>query len=202
MTEPQPQPPAPATPANAETIISKIQSITGQIDDLKQTMQMRIQNMEKTLKASTADSDEEARILQKTIAELSTELTNTNQEKSNLKAELKKLEDINRELTILENKVRELISATTDNSEQGGGYQYKSKNKTRSKRIIKLNKFGLLKSRSKTNKKSKKIKKKPLKSKLKRRVKGKSVKKGGAKKKKSHKKTKKHLKSKRSRRHK
>lgn len=198
----EPQPPAPATPANAETIISKIQSITGQIDDLKQTMQMRIQNMEKTLKASTADSDEEARILQKTIAELSTELTNTNQEKSNLKAELKKLEDINRELTILENKVRELISATTDNSEQGGGYQYKSKNKTRSKRIIKLNKFGLLKSRSKTNKKSKKIKKKPLKSKLKRRVKGKSVKKGGAKKKKSHKKTKKHLKSKRSRRHK
>ena len=198
----EPQPPAPATPANADTIISKIQSITGQIDDLKQTMQMRIQNMEKTLKASTTDSDEEARKLQKTIAELSTELTNTNQEKSNLKAKLKKLEDINRELTILENKVRELISATTDNSEQGGGYQYKSKNKTRSKRIIKLNKFGLLKSRSKTNKKSKKIKKKPLKSKLKRRVKGKSVKKGGAKKKKSHKKTKKHLKSKRSRRHK
>jgi len=195
-------PPPPATPANAETIISKIKSITGQIDVLKETMQIRIQNMEKTLKASTTDSDEEARKLQKTIAELSTELTNTNQEKSNLKAKLKKLEDINRELTILENKVRELISATTDNSEQGGGYQYKSKNKTRSKRIIKLNKFGLLKSRSKTNKKSKKIKKKPLKSKLKRRVKGKSVKKGGAKKKKSHKKTKKHLKSKRSRRHK
>jgi hypothetical protein len=130
-------------------------------------------------------------------------LEKTNQEKSELKTELKKLEDINRELTTLEGKVQELIKSSSESgSEQQGGYQYKSKNKTRSKRIIKLNKFGLLKSRSKTNKKSKKIKKKPLKSKLKRRVKGKSVKKGGAKKKKSHKKTKKHMKSKKSRRHK
>jgi len=203
MGEPPPPPPSTTPPsANAEAIISKIRGITGQIDDLKETMQMRIQKMETLLDTSNADSDEEKNRLKKQITELSTYLETTNQEKSELKAELVKLESINSELTILEDKVRELISATTDNSEQGGGYQYKSKNKTRSKRIIKLNKFGLLKSRSKTNKKSKKIKKKPLKSKLKRRVKGKSVKKGGAKKKKSHKKTKKHLKSKRSRRHK
>ena len=36
--------------------------------------------------------------------------------------------------------------------QQQGGYQYKSKNKTRSKRMLKLNRFGLLKSKSKTRK--------------------------------------------------
>lgn len=39
-----------------------------------------------------------------------------------------------------------------------GGYQYKSKNKTRSKRMLKLNRFGLLKSKSKTRKGKKKLK--------------------------------------------
>jgi len=193
------QPPA----ANADAIIAKIQSITGKIADLKETMQMRIQNMETLLKASTANSNEESTRLRGEIIKLSQGLEKTKQEKSELKTELKRLEDINRELTKLEGKVQELIeSSSGSGAEKLGGYQYKSKNKTRSKRIIKLNKFGLLKSRSKTNKKSKKIKKKHLKSKLKRRVKGKSVKKGGAKKKKSRNKTKKHLKSKRSRRHK
>jgi hypothetical protein len=202
-TSPPPsQQPNESSSISADAIITKIQSITGKIADLKVNMLQRIQTMQTLLNTSTTDSDEKSKSLEKEITKLSTELEKTNQEKSGLKTELKKLEDINRELIALEDKVLELISATTDNIEQGGGYQYKSKNKTRSKRIIKLNKFGLLKSRSKTNKKSKKIKKKHLKSKLKMRAKGKSVKKGGAKKKKSHKKTKKHLKSKRSRRHK
>lgn len=187
---------------NADTIIEKIQGITKKINALKVNIEQRIQRMQTQLEASTQFSDEESQRLQKKIIKLSQGLEKTNIENSELKAELKKLEAINKELTNLEGKVNELIESNANTAEQQGGYQYKSKSKnnTRSKRIIKLNKFGLLKSRSKTNKKSKKIKKKPLKSKLKRRVKGKSVKKGGAKKKKSHTKTKKHLKSKRSRR--
>lgn len=199
--------PLPSTPTNesssinADTIISKIKGITEKINALKVNMQQRIQTMQTQLEASTQSSDEESQRLQGEIIKLNEGLENTTIENSELKAELAKLEAINSELTTLEGKVQELIDSNA-NTEQQGGYQYKSKSKnnTRSKRIIKLNKFGLLKSRSKTNKKSKKIKKKPLKSKLKRRVKGKSVKKGGAKKKKSHTKTKKHLKSKRSRR--
>lgn len=203
-------PPPPSQPTNesssisADTIISKIKGITEKINALKVNMQQRIETMQTQLEASTADSDEESKRLQGEIIKLSQGLEKTNQENSELKAELAKLEAINSELTTLEGKVKDLIeSSAVSGSDQQGGYQYKSKskNKTRSKRIIKLNKFGLLKSRSKTNKKSKKIKKKPLKSKLKRRVKGKSVKKGGAKKKKSHNKTKKHLKSKKGRRH-
>lgn len=188
---------------NADTIISKIKGITEKINALKVNMQQRIQTMQTQLEASTQSSDEESQRLQGEIIKLGQGLEKTNIENSKLKAELAKLEAINSELTTLEGKVNELIESNA-NTEQQGGYQYKSKSKnnTRSKRIIKLNKFGLLKSRSKTNKKSKKMMKKPLKSKLKRRVKGKSVKKGGAKKKKSHNKTKKHLKSKRSRRHK
>ena len=203
-------PPPPSQPIkepssiSADTIISKIKGITEKINALKANMQQRIETMQTQLEASTADSDEESKRLQGEIIRLSQGLEKTNQENSELKAELVKLQDINSELTTLEDKVKDLIeSSAVSGSDQQGGYQYKSKskNKTRSKRIIKLNKFGLLKSRSKTNKKSKKIKKKPLKSKLKRRVKGKSVKKGGAKKKKSHNKTKKHLKSKKGRRH-
>ena len=186
---------------NADTIISKIEGITEKINALKVNMQKRIQTMQMQLEASTAGSNEESKQLRGQILKLSQELEKTKQEKSNLNTELEKLKAIDTKLTTLEGNVQELIDSSAEaGSDQQGGYQYKSKNKTRSKRIIKLNKFGLLKSRSKTNKKSKKIKKKPLKSKLKRRVKGKSVKKGGAKKKKSHTKTKKHLKSKRSRR--
>lgn len=202
-------PPPPSSPPtnesssiNADTIISKIKGITEKINALKVNMQQRIQTMQTQLEASTQSSDEESQRLQGEIIKLSKGLEKTNIENSELKAELAKLEAINSELTTLEGKVNELIESNANTAEQEGGYQYKSKSKnnTRSKRIIKLNKFGLLKSRSKTNKKSKKMMKKPLKSKLKRRVKGKSVKKGGAKKKKSHNKTKKHLKSKRSRR--
>ena len=199
--------PLPSTPTNesssinADTIISKIKGITEKINALKVNMQQRIQTMQTQLEASTQSSDEESQLLKGEITKLRKGMEKTTIENSELKAELAKLEAINSELTTLEGKVQELIDSNA-NTEQQGGYQYKSKSKnnTRSKRIIKLNKFGLLKSRSKTNKKSKKIKKKPLKSKLKRRVKGKSVKKGGAKKKKSHTKTKKHFKSKRSRR--
>ena len=204
-------PPPPSSQSNnepssisADTIISKIKGITKKINTLKVNMQQRIQTMQKQLEASTTYSDEKSKLLQGQITKLSQELEKTNRANSELKAELTKLEAINNELTTLEGQVQKLIESSSESgSDQQGGYQYKSKskNKTRSKRIIKLNKFGLLKSRSKTNKKSKKIKKKPLKSKLKRRVKGKSVKKGGAKKKKSHTKTKKHLKSKKGRRH-
>jgi hypothetical protein len=208
METPPPPPsqqPNESSSISADAIISKIKGITEKINALKVNMQQRIQTMQTQLEASTADSDEESTRLQGEIIKLSQGLEKTIQEKSELKAELAKLEAINSELTTLEDKVKDLIkSSAVSDSDQQGGYQYKSKskNKTRSKRIIKLNKFGLLKSRSKTNKKSKKMKKKPLKSKLKRRVKGKSVKKGGAKKKKSHNKTKKHLKSNKSRRHK
>lgn len=200
---PSSQPTNQSSNISADTIILKINGITEKINALKVNMQQRIQTMQTQLEASTADSNEESKRLQGEIIKLSQGLEKTNQENSELKAELAKLEAINSELTTLEGKVQELIESNTNTADQQGGYQYKSKskNKTRSKRIIKLNKFGLLKSRSKTNKKSKKIKKKPLKSKLKRRVKGKSVKKGGAKKKKSHTKTKKHLKSKKGRRH-
>lgn len=200
---PSSQPTNQSSNISADTIILKIKDITEKINALKVNMQQRIQTMQTQLEASTADSNEESKRLQGEIIKLSQGLEKTNQENSELKAELAKLEAINSELTTLEGKVQELIESNTNTADQQGGYQYKSKskNKTRSKRIIKLNKFGLLKSRSKTNKKSKKIKKKPLKSKLKRRVKGKSVKKGGAKKKKSHTKTKKHLKSKKGRRH-
>lgn len=200
---PSSQPTNQSSSISADTIISKIKGITEKINALKVNMQQRIQTMQTQLEASTADSNEESKRLLEQITELRQGLEKTNQENSELKAELAKLEAINSELTTLEGKVQELIESNANTADQQGGYQYKSKskNKTRSKRIIKLNKFGLLKSRSKTNKKSKKIKKKPLKSKLKRRVKGKSVKKGGAKKKKSHTKTKKHLKSKKGRRH-
>lgn len=183
----------------ADAIISKIQSITGKIGTLRANIEERMKEATRLLDEESTQSSASANALQQEIAKLTEELNKSSGENNKLTDELNQLMNINNELIKLEEQVDVLVASS--GKPAVGGYQYK-RNKTRSKRVIKLNKFGLLKSRSKTNKKSKKIKKKHLKSKLKMRAKGKSVKKGGAKKKKSHKKTKKHLKSKRSRRHK
>ena len=85
-----------------------------------------------------------------------------------------------------------LETVTQDNPPPIGGYQYKSKSKkSNSKRMLKLNRFGLLKSRSKSKKSKKKLR--PKKHKKGRR---KSVKKGGMKRKSSKKNKKKTKKSK------
>lgn len=126
-------------------------------------------------------------------------LTNSNTE---LKEKLKGLANINDQVDILRVNVKKLTDynntqATQINKlkpgvGQNGGYQYKSKSKkSNSKRMLKLNRFGLLKSRSKSKKSKKKLR--PKKHKKGRR---KSVKKGGMKRKSSKKNKKKTKKSK------
>ena len=126
-------------------------------------------------------------------------LTDSNTE---LKEKLKGLADINKQVDILRANVEELanynnrqatqIKGLNPGVVQRGGYQYKSKSKkSNSKRMLKLNRFGLLKSRSKSKKSKKKLR--PKKHKKGRR---KSVKKGGMKCKSSKKNKKKTKKSK------
>src|SRR6056300_264853 len=108
MATPPPPPTPPTTNEssniNADTIIEKIQGITKKINALKVNMEQRIQRMQTQLEASTLSSDEESQRLQKEIIKLSQGLEKTNIENSELKAELKKLEAINKELTNLEGK--------------------------------------------------------------------------------------------------
>jgi len=126
-------------------------------------------------------------------------LTNSTTE---LKEKLKGLANINTQVKVLRNSVRKLtdynemqakqINALNPGVVASGGYQYKSKSKkSNSKRMLKLNRFGLLKSRSKSKKSKKKLR--PKKHKKGRR---KSVKKGGMKRKSSKKNKKKTKKSK------
>lgn len=147
------------------------------------------------VRAAAGKNEEE---LKKLMAEKEV-LTNSNTE---LKEKLKGLADINNQVDILRANVAELagynntqakqINALNPGVDKSGGYQYKSKSKkSNSKRMLKLNRFGLLKSRSKSKKSKKKLR--PKKHKKGRR---KSVKKGGMKRKSSKKNKKKTKKSK------
>jgi hypothetical protein len=200
-TQPSGEAQTTAARPTAGDIIDKIASIGVKINNLKTNIEDRMKDATRLLEEKATQSSASI-ALQEKIEKLNEQLTNSSQENNKLTEELNQLMNINKQLENLEKQVDALVESSGKSSGNlTGGYQYK-RNKTRSKRVIKLNNFGLLKSRSKSKKKSKKVKKKQLKSKLKMRAKGKSVKKGGAKKKKSHKKTKKHMKSKKSRRHK
>ena len=119
------------------------------------------------------------------LAGLEAQINGLQGENTTLKSKLEGLKTINQKVEKLKETVNELIKNNAQTqaelqkeSPQEGGYQYKSKSKkSRSKRMLKLNRFGLLKSRSKTKKGKKQLKvKKPMKGR-------KSVKKGGMKRK-------------------
>ena len=132
------------------------------------------------------------------LAKLEAKINGLEGEKTTLKNKLEGLKQINEGVEKLKATVKDLIennrktqTELQKEEPQNGGYQYKSKSKkSRSKRLLKLNRFGLLKSRSKTKKGKKKMK--PRKSVKVR----KSVKKGGMKSKYSKKTSKKTKKSK------
>ena len=132
------------------------------------------------------------------LAKLQARINGLEGEKTTLKNKLEGLKQINEGVEQLKSTVKDLIennrktqTELQKEEPQNGGYQYKSKSKkSRSKRLLKLNRFGLLKSRSKTKKGKKKMK--PRKSVKVR----KSVKKGGMKSKYSKKTSKKTKKSK------
>tara|TARA_R110002020_G_scaffold69025_19_gene179987 strand:- start:11681 stop:12292 length:612 start_codon:yes stop_codon:yes gene_type:complete len=136
------------------------------------------------------------------LNELMVERQDLNNSNTELKEKLKGLADINNQVDILRVNVKNLTNYNNTQATQikglksgvghEGGYQYKSKSKkSNSKRMLKLNRFGLLKSRSKSKKSKKKLR--PKKHKKGRR---KSVKKGGMKRKSSKKNKKKTKKSK------
>jgi hypothetical protein len=133
------------------------------------------------------------------LAEFEAKINGLTGENTTLKNKLKGLKQINDRVENLKDTVNQLINNNAETQtelqkespSQAGGYQYKSKSKkSRSKRLLKLNRFGLLKSRTKTKKGKKKMK--PRKSVKVR----KSVKKGGMKSKYSKKTNKKTKKSK------
>ena len=69
-----------------------------------------------------------------------------------------KTEQLSENNATIKDEVERQVKSINNKQPQQGGYQYKSKNKTRSKRMLKLNRFGLLKSKSKTRKGKKKLK--------------------------------------------
>tara|TARA_B110000858_G_C17700425_1_gene425636 strand:+ start:349 stop:984 length:636 start_codon:yes stop_codon:yes gene_type:complete len=168
--------------------------------DLNSTIQSITQ-----LKQSTDTAISEAAAKNnKELIELKQQNTDLQTSKSSLEQKLQGLNDISAKVKTIKENVNRLIEKNNTNNEklknatQGlneagtGGYQYKSKSKkSNSKRMLKLNRFGLLKSRSKSKKSKKKLR--PKKHKKGRR---KSVKKGGMKCKSSKKNKKKTKKSK------
>lgn len=149
----------------------------------------------KEVSAAAVENEEELKKLiaaKEALTSSNTELTEKLKGLADINAQVDKLRDNVGKLVDYNNKQATQIKDLNSGVEQRGGYQYKSKSKkSNSKRMLKLNRFGLLKSRSKSKKSKKKLR--PKKHKKGRR---KSVKKGGMKRKSSKKNKKKTKKSK------
>ena len=178
-----------------------IANLKGLDDQLSEGIEISKQNINglfeiiELLKKSDLEKGEQSATK---LAGLEAKINGLEVEKTTLKNKLEGLKQINEGVEKLKATVKDLIennrktqTELQKEEPQNGGYQYKSKSKkSRSKRLLKLNRFGLLKSRSKTKKGKKKMK--PRKSVKVR----KSVKKGGMKSKYSKKTSKKTKKSK------
>jgi len=136
---------------------------------LKQAEELKKYNEELSRNRDLLDKETKAK------QELQKKLEQQTNDINNMKIESKKLDKINtyfkgikQQTTALSNNnegIKQFINGIVEKEKieknkqsNTGGYQYKSKNKTRSKRMLKLNRFGLLKSKSKTRKGKKKLK--------------------------------------------
>jgi len=190
------------------------ETITNELEDLNNTLAEAIRKNEKDfnlainsineLKTSKDTAISEAADRSKEeLSKLKERYETLQQSNDRLEDKLQGLNDISKKVQKIKANVTALVdrnnknkesleTVTQDNPPSIGGYQYKSKSKkSNSKRMLKLNRFGLLKSRSKSKKSKKKLR--PKKHKKGRR---KSVKKGGMKRKSSKKNKKKTKKSK------
>lgn len=165
------------------TTTSKIAEKENEITQLKQEFKNEKKKLEDTIKEKEEVNQLmlEDKVTQQQrhadkIEKIQNDITNLTTEKQNLTQQLQKQNDelkkLNEDLTNVK-AIKEVIKQITEKTktlvennnkinetikDQQGGYQYKSKNKTRSKRMLKLNRFGLLKSKSKTRKGKKNLK--------------------------------------------
>ena len=94
----------------------------------------------------------------KKVEEMTREINKINMIRTHFNSIVKKTEELSANNTTIKDEVKTQVNSINNKQSNTGGYQYKSKNKTRSKRMLKLNRFGLLKSKSKTRKGKKKLK--------------------------------------------
>lgn len=94
----------------------------------------------------------------KKVEEMTREINKINMIRTHFNSIVKKTEELSANNTTIKDAVEKQVNSINNKQSSSGGYQYKSKNKTRSKRMLKLNRFGLLKSKSKTRKSKKKLK--------------------------------------------
>lgn len=183
---------------STEIIISNLEGLDKQLSTGIEASKENINGLFEIIEILKQSDKQKGEQTATKLAEFEAKINGLTGENTTLKNKLKGLKQINKGVEQLTSTVNELIKnnretqdALKEEEPQNGGYQYKSKSKkSRSKRLLKLNRFGLLKSRSKTKKGKKKMK--PRKSVKVR----KSVKKGGMKSKYSKKTSKKTKKSK------
>ena len=168
---------------STEMIISNLEGLDNQLSAGIEASKKNINGLFEIIELLKKSDKQKGEQSANKLSELQAQINGLQGENTTLKGKLEGLKTINQKVEKLKETVRELIknNAQTQTelqkeSPQKGGYQYKSKSKkSRSKRMLKLNRFGLLKSRSKTKKGKKQLKvKKPMKGR-------KSVKKGGMK---------------------
>lgn len=168
---------------STEMIISNLEGLDNQLSAGIEASKKNINGLFEIIELLKKSDKQKGEQSANKLSELQAQINGLQGENTTLKGKLEGLKTINQKVEKLKETVRELIknNAQTQTelqkeSPQEGGYQYKSKSKkSRSKRMLKLNRFGLLKSRSKTKKGKKQLKvKKPMKGR-------KSVKKGGMK---------------------
>ena len=170
---------------STEMIISNLEGLDNQLSAGIEVSKKNINGLFQIIELLKKSDKQKGEQSATKLAGLEAQINGLQSENTTLKSKLEGLKTINQKVQQLKETVKELIKNNTDTqtelqkeSPQEGGYQYKSKSKkSRSKRMLKLNRFGLLKSRYKKKKGKKQLKvKKPMKGR-------KSVKKGGMKRK-------------------